>query len=141
MNGRRLRTLALCFLPLTVALVSGCGIGANDDPFNVTIMNDTASTIVDHTFFDAARGDQHVSGNDQTIAAGPGASFGVTEFANLGTDPDRITTFSGRTLGCLPFQFSEDPPVQPVVKVTQMVPCRHWGNEVESPRDWPDPNY
>jgi hypothetical protein len=107
-------------------LITACG--ANDDPFTVTITNDTSQTIVDHTFFSAAYGTP-ASHNGTVIVVKPGRSAGVTEVANLGTDPDRITSLSGVTLGCLPFQFSENPPTTLDVKVTQMVHCRHWAYE------------
>ena len=131
----------LSALILLTVLLQGCTGGFDDDVFDVTITNNTGSSIVDHTFFGAACGVKDVSPNGQVITVSPGETFAVAEFANEGTDPDRITTLSGRTLGCLPFQFSENPPVQPVVKVTQMVPCRHYGYEVTYPRDWPNPKY
>jgi hypothetical protein len=125
---------------LFALLLSACGIGANPDSFTVMVTNNTSRTIVDHTFFGAAYGTPDVSRNDLVITAKPGHSYGVTEDANQGTDPDRITSLSGKTLGCLPFQFSEnDDSLE--VKITQMVRCRDWGYKVNMPRDWPNPNY
>ncbi len=120
-------------------LLQGCG--ANDDPFTVTIKNDTSAAIVDHSFFGAAYGTPGTSHNGQVITLTPGRSFAETEFANEGVDPDRVTSLSGKTLGCFPFQFSENAPTSVVVKVTQMVRCKNWVPESNLPRDWPNPNY
>jgi hypothetical protein len=117
-------------------LLQACG--ANDDPFTVTVTNNTFHTVVDHSFFTTIPGT--VNGGDPVVLK-PGRSFEESEFANEGTDPDRITSLSGRTLGCLPFQFSENAPTPINVNITQMVRCLRWGFEVNMPRDWPNPNY
>jgi hypothetical protein len=86
-------------------------------------------------------GPPNTSDNGQVIVLGPGRSFAESEFANEGVDPDRITSPSGKTLGCLPFQFSENAPTPVVVNVTQMVICKHWALESNLPKDWPNPSY
>lgn len=131
----RVVLLGVSFLA-SALLLQACG--ANDDPFTVTITNNTDHTVVDDSFFLPKPGTT-VSGDPVLLK--PGHSFGETEFANEGVDPDRITTPSGKTLGCFPFQFSENAPTPLVVKVSQMVPCKRWVPESNLPRDWPNPNY
>jgi hypothetical protein len=116
----------LCGLSL-----QGCGLGAEDVPFNVRVINDTSHTVVDQTDEDAS--------DSTTLKAGQ--SFLDSEFTNEGVRPDRITSLSGATLGCLPFQFTNTPPATLVVKISQMVPCRHWAVGSNIRRDWPDPKY
>jgi hypothetical protein len=136
----RMKTAITLFVVMFLCSLSlqACSLGANDDPFSVTVTNNTSHTVIDHSFFTTIPGT--VNGGDPIVLQ-PGHSFGESEFAGEGTDPDRITSLSGKTLGCLPFQFSENAPTKIDVRVTQMVRCRHWGNEVESPKDWPNPSY
>ena len=122
-----------------LAVASGLHLGAEDVPFNVTVTNNTSRAIVDHSFFGADYGTRGTSDNDQVVVLKPGHSFGEAQYPNEGVDPDRITSLNGKTLGCLPFQFSEFPPKSLDVKVTEMVPCRHWPEL--SKEDWPDPKY
>ncbi len=124
-----------------VASISGIGIGANDDPFTVTITNNTPHPIVDHSSFGAAYGTKDAFDGGMIIVLKPGQSFQDAEFANEGVHPDRITSVGGKTIGCLPFQFSENVPKPLVVKVTERVPCRHWIPGSNLPKDWPDANY
>lgn len=140
MKRRGLGVLPVCVPVLLGLLVSGCG-GFEDVPFIVTVRNNTPHTIVDYSFFGADYGTKHESSSGMVVTLAPGHSFGDLEYSNEGTDPDRITTPGGKVLGCLPFQFSASPPRSFVVKVTQMVPCRHWAFETNNPKDWPDPNY
>ena len=107
------------------AAAAGISIGANDDPFTVTIRNNTSQTVIDYGYFVTMPGTSNGGG---AVVLGPGQSFGESEFANEGVDQDRITSVGGKTLGCLPFQFSENPPVPFEVNVTEMVPCRNWGD-------------
>lgn len=97
--------------------------------------------IVDHSFFGAVYGTSNTSDDGQVITLKPGHSFVENEFANEGVDPDRVTSLSGKTLGCFPFQFTENAPAPVVVKVTQMVMCRDWIPESNQPKDWPNPSY
>jgi hypothetical protein len=124
---------SILLLVLCSLLLQACG--ANDDPFTVT--NNTSHTVIDHSFFTPIPG---TSNGGDPVVLKPGRSFDEPEDANEGTDPDRITSLSGKTLGCLPFQFSENAPKPLDVKITQMVRCRHWGYEVNMPKDWPNPN-
>jgi len=126
----------LACLSSSTLLLSACG--ANDDPFTVTITNDTGQTVVDHGFFVTQPGTSNGGG---AIVLKPGKSFDESEFANEGVNPDRITTSTGRPLGCFPFQFSENVPTPLVVKVSQMVPCQKWVPHTTQPHDWPNPNY
>lgn len=137
-SKRRVLVLTLSIVAL-ILTISACG--ANDDPFSVEVVNDTTQTVVAHPFFGAAYGAKDSSDNGQVVTVTPGQSFPESMVANLGTDPDRLTTLSGKTLGCLPFQFSENPPTQVTVKVTQMVKCRNWGYEKTYPKDWPDTQF
>jgi hypothetical protein len=139
MRRRGMATLAVAVLALLVLLLSSCG--AEDVPFTVTVSNDTSHTIIDHVFFTVNYGTKDASSNGRIVTVLPGHSFGEGEYSNEGVDPDRITNLSGKTLGCFPFQFSETPPKPLVVKVTQLVPCRHWALESNLPKDWPNPNY
>src|ERR1700677_313894 len=107
---------------LVAIILQGCGLGAEDVPFTITITNDTSNTIVDHTFFSTVPSSRGVG----AVVLKPGHSFKEAEYANEGVDPDRITSLSGKTLGCFPFQFSRSTPQPFDVKVTQMVPCRRW---------------
>jgi hypothetical protein len=110
--------------------------GFEDVSFNVTVTNNTSRTVVDHAFFITQPGTSNGGG---TVVLKPGHSFDDPEFANEGVDPDRITNLAGKTLGCFPFQFSED--VSGLrVKLTEMVPCKHWVPESNQPKDWPNPN-
>jgi len=118
------------------ASAAGISLGANDDPFTVTIRNNTSQTVVDHGYFVTVPGTSNGGG---AVVLRSGQSFGEPEFANEGVDPDRITSLGGTTIGCLPFQFSENAPKPLVVKVTEMVPCRQWPEY--SKEDWPDPDY
>jgi hypothetical protein len=111
---------------------------ANDDPFTVTVVNNTSERVIDYAFFVTIPGTSNGGG---AVLLQPGESFADPEFANLGTDPDRITTVGGKVLGCLPFQFSENPPKDVTVNITEMVRCKHWAYEANSPRDWPNPDY
>jgi len=128
--------LLLASLTVSALLLSACG--ANDNPFTVTITNNTGQTVVDHGFFVAQPGTSNGGG---AVVLKPGQSFGEPEFANEGVDPDRITTLAGQTLGCFPFQFSENAPTPLVVNVSQMVPCKKWVPESTQPHDWPNLNY
>jgi hypothetical protein len=115
--------------------------GFQDVPFTVTIANDTRETIIDHSFFGTNYGTKGVSGKyGQTVVVPPGQSFRESEYYNEGVDFDRITTASGTTLGCLPFQFSKQPPKTLTVRVTQMIPCQRWSQYGSDRQDWPDPN-
>jgi hypothetical protein len=133
--------LTVAALALIATLLSSCSLGAEDVPFTVTVVNDTPRTVVDHVFFGANAGTKDASSNGQTVKVAPGQSFGEAEYSNLGVDPDRITDLGGETLGCLPLKFSENPPKSVSVKVTQMVQCKHWAYESDSPKDWPNSNY
>jgi hypothetical protein len=117
--------------------LQGCTLGANDVSFTVTIQNNTSHTVVDHGYFVTKPG---TSNGDGAVVLKPGQSFGEPEFANEGVDQDRISTPSGKTLGCLPFQFSENPAIAIRVMITEMVRCHDWGN-TNSKYDWPDPKY
>ena len=122
-------SLLLAAISTSALLLQACG--ANDDPFKVKIINDTGQTVVDHGYFEG-----------QPEVLKPGRSVDEDEFANEGVGQDRITSATGRTLGCLPFQFSENPPVEVRVKLTEMVPCRNWGNPSGNSRyDWPNRSY
>ena len=103
----------------------------------MTIRNNTSQIVIDYGYFVTVPGTSNGGG---AVVLRPGQSFGESEFANEGVDQDRITSVGGRTLGCLPFQFSENPPVPFEVDVTEMVPCRNWGDS-ESKVDWPDAKY
>ena len=53
-----------------------------------------------------------------------------------------VTIQSGRTLGCLPFQFSKATPASLTVDVSRMVPCGHsLGQKVSDGHDWPFSQY
>jgi hypothetical protein len=120
-------------------VLSGCTLGADDDPFNVKIVNNTSDTVVDHGWFVTKPGTSDGGG---PVVLKPGKSFAESEFANEGVDQDKISTPSGKTLGCLPFQFSENPPLTIRVEVTEMVQCHNWGNPPgNSKYDWPDRKY
>jgi hypothetical protein len=116
-------------VPLAIFL-QGCsgGLGGFEDvPFNVTVTNDTAHDVVAHPSFE-----------NGPVLLKPGHSFSEIQESNEGVNPDRITSVGGTTLGCLPFQFSQN--VSNLrVRVTQMVPCKHWGFQENLPRDWPNP--
>src|ERR1700677_5137271 len=134
----RLARMALLLTALSTVALLLQACGANDVPFTVTISNNTGHTLIDHSFFTPKPG---TSSGDDPVVLKPGQSFGEPEFTNEGTDPDTITTVAGKVLGCLPFQFSENPSKSLVVKVTETVPCRHWAFEANSPKDWPNPHY
>lgn len=121
-----------------LAAASGLTLGANDDPFTVTIRNDTSQTVTDYGYFVTVP--RTSNGGGATVLK-PGHSFDESEFANEGVDQDRITSLGGKVLGCLPFQFSENPPEPFEVNVTEMVPCKNWRDEAQSKTDWPDPKY
>jgi hypothetical protein len=122
---------------LGAILLTACG--ANDGPFTVTIVNDTTQTVVDHGYFITVPGTSNGGGR---VVLKEGHSFEEDEFANEGVDADRITTLGGETLGCLPFKFSENPPVAVVVKVSEMVPCGNsGGSKAVGGADWPFPSY
>jgi len=127
--------LGVMFLAL---LLTGCGIGANDDPFPVLMTNNTHQTLVDIAWFVTTPGTSNGGGQ---VVLKPGQSFAEEETANLGVSQDRITTLAGKTLGCLPFQFSENPPVEITVDLTEKVPCGHWGDGKQSKHDWPYRKY
>ena len=137
MGRRGFATIAVGSLASIAPLLSSCG--ANDNPFTVSIRNDTTQTVVDHGYFVTKRGTSDGGG---AVILKPGQSFVESEFANEGVDQDRITTLSGTRLGCLPFQFSNNPPVTIRVKVTEMVRCHNWGIPPgNSKYDWPDRKY
>jgi hypothetical protein len=139
MNNWRSAQLAAAAVVLLSLFVSACG-GFEDYPFTVTIQNDTARTVVDHSFFGVNYGTKGASSNLLVVRVPPGHSFGEAEFENEGVDFDRITTLSGETLGCLPFQFSNQPPKPLTVEITQMVKCQRWSQYGSNRKDWPDPN-
>jgi hypothetical protein len=118
----------------------GVGLGANDDPFQVKILNDTSQMVIDHGYFVTLPGTSDGGG---PVTLPPGRSFEEPEFANEGVDQDRITTLGNKTLGCLPFQFSKNPPIVLVVKISEMVRCRTINpiTGAESKTDWPDPKF
>ena len=128
--GRVLKLpFAVTVVSISALLLQGCG--ANDVSFNVTISNNTDHTVVDHGYFET-----------QAEELKPGQSLDEAEFPNEGVDQDRITTPSGHVLGCLPFQFSEIPPIELRVNLIEMVPCRNWGNPSgNSKYDWPNRSY
>ena len=138
---RVIAPLTVAVLALMATVLSSCSLGAEDVPFTVTVVNDTPHTVVDHVFFGVNAGTKDASSSGQVVRVAPGHSFGESEYSGLGVDPDRITDLGGETLGCLPFKFSEDPPRSVSVEVTQMVQCKHWAYESDSPKDWPNPNY
>jgi hypothetical protein len=121
-------------LTLVAVSLEGCGLGSEDVPFTVTITNDTPNTIVDHSYFSTV----HSSRGVGAVVLRPGRSFKEPEYANEGVDRDRITSLSGKTLGCFPFQFSRNAPQPFYVKVTQMVPCRPSKHLRD---DWPSVKY
>jgi hypothetical protein len=130
------RSVIVCVVFCAV-LLGACG--ANDNPFTVTIVNDTAQTVVDHGYFVTQRGTSKGGG---AVTLKPGHSFGESEFADEGVDADRITSPGGETLGCLPFKFSNNPPVTLVVKVSEMVPCGNsGGSSAVGGHDWPSSKY
>jgi hypothetical protein len=138
MARRGAAILAVGALAPLAALLSSCTLGANDDPFNVTIKNNTSQTVVDHGYFVTRPGTSDGGG---AVVLKPGQSFGEPEFANEGVGQDKISTLSGKTLGCLPFQFSENE-LGLRVNVTEMVRCHSWGNPPgNSNHDWPNRNY
>jgi len=110
-------------------LVEGCGLGAEDVWFNVKVADNTPHAVLDQEYF----------GSPTMLK--PGDSLLDHEYANEGVMPDRITSLSGQTLGCLPFQFTNTPPGTLEVKISQMVPCRHWAQGSTSLHDWPNPKY
>src|ERR1017187_4220228 len=91
----------------------------------------TFHTVIDHTYVDAV----------SKVVLQPGQSFLDAEYTNEGVLPDRITSLSVHTLGCLPFHFTGTPSHTLSVMITQMVRCRHWAAGTTSPQDWPDPKY
>lgn len=127
--------IALFPLALVCQSCSGGLGGFEDVPFTITVTDDTSQTVVDHEFFMTKPGTVDGGG---AVVFKPGHSYSEGEFSNEGVDPDKLTTLSGKTLGCFPFQFSQDDPGLRV-KVSQMVPCKHWVPESNLPRDWPDP--
>ena len=111
----------IALLPLAL-MCQSCtgGLGGFEDvPFTITVTNNTSRTVVDHEFFMTKPGTVNGGG---AVVFKPGHSYSESEFANEGVDPDRLTTLSGKTLGCFPFQFSQDDPGLRV-KVSQMVRC------------------
>lgn len=135
MGKRRTAVLALAALTPFALVLCGCTLGAEDVSFTITVTNNTHQTVIDHEFFMTKPGT--VDGGGPVVFK-PGHSYSESEFSNEGVDPDRLTTLSGKTLGCFPFQFSQDDPGLRV-KVSQMVPCKRWVPESNLPADWPDP--
>lgn len=130
------RSVIVC-IALSAVVLGACG--ANDNPFTVTIVNDTSQTVLDHGYFVTQPGTSHGGG---VVSLKPGHSFGEGEFANEGVDSDRITSLDGKTLGCLPFKFSQNPPVPVVVKISEMVPCDDsGGSSAVGGHDWPSSKY
>jgi hypothetical protein len=128
---RRVRVFLPALTVLLSLLLSACGLGAEDVPFNVKITNNTSHMVVDWA-------DEYTK---YSVALMPGRSFLESEYTNEGVRPDRIASVSGRTLGCLPFQFTDTPPTTLEVEISQMVPCKHWAIGSTIRRDWPDPKY
>jgi hypothetical protein len=132
---RRTPALALAALTSLALFLCSCTLGAEDVPFTITVTNNTPQTVVDHEFFMTKPGTVNGGG---AVVFKPGHSYSESEFSNEGVDPDKLTTLSGKTLGCFPFQFSQDDPGLRV-KLSQMVPCKHWVPESHLPAGWPDP--
>jgi len=132
----------VAWIGLAVILgVSGIGQGFDTNPFSIRIVNDTSATVIVHSHFGAAYGTVDESANGMTITLLPALGFDDTVIANEGVEQDRVTNLSGKTLGCLPFQFSENTPSTLTVNVTKMVPCKKWTEWQTSKKDWPDPKY
>jgi hypothetical protein len=128
---RSSRISLLALFVVTSLLLSACGLGAEDIPFNVKITNDTSHTVVDWA-------DEYAN---YSVVLTPGHSFLESEYTNEGVRPDRIELVSGQTLGCLPFQFTNTPPTTLDVRVSQMVPCKGWVVGSTTRQDWPDPKF
>ncbi len=123
-----MRRAPVLALSLVLGLfVQGCGLGAEDVPFNVKVTNNTLRAVVD---------DQDETAG-QSVVLEPGQSRVDSEYTNEGVRPDRVTSISGKTLGCLPFQFTRAPPGTLEVKISQMVRCRRWAPGEQVSRDWP----
>jgi hypothetical protein len=128
---------AFTLLLLGALVLTGCG--ANDNPFNLEVKNNSSETVL----VKACNGYSTACNSAAyTLVLRPRQS------AATGQDPDGIfrpmmvTTQSGARLGCLPFQFSQITPPSAVVKISQMVPCGHsLGGAATGGRDWPFHKY
>jgi hypothetical protein len=71
----------------------------------------------------------------------PGQSMGTV--AGFGyRDSFQVSTSGGRILGCLPLQFSRQPPSNVDIRTSEVVPCdRALGASSMHGHDWPYPRY
>jgi hypothetical protein len=121
--------------------VLGIGQGFDTNPFQVRIFNNTSSTVIVHSHFGAAHGTRDDSANGMTVTLQSAHAFDDTVIANEGVEQDRVSDRAGKTMGCLPFQFSENTPATITVKITEMVPCKSWVIGQSSKEDWPNHNF
>lgn len=122
---------------LTVSIVSASIVlqacGADDITFQAKVINNSPNAVVDrqcnitcNRFF-------------TRVVLRPGQSTNDNESPDGVQEPDRITSLSGKVLGCLPFRFANVPSAQVAVKISQMVPCGESdGTDKTHGHDWPN---
>lgn len=130
--GRSRIGMIAAAIALSSVILAACG--ASDVPgFLLTVHNDLPRTV---------NIDPCIHNNCESFAAEvrlkPGADFSSPQTADGALRPFKVTTLSGQTLGCMPFQFHRNPPPQAVIDISRMVPCGGTGGSASvSGRDWP----
>ena len=130
----RLRSVRRVLIPLALlAAIAFQGCVNQEGTFSFRLTNDTSQSVVDR-----GCNNHSCSSLGSAVTLKPGQSI------QDATDPDgvvrseKISSRSGTTLGCLPLRFSQTPPANTEVKISQMVPCRSSGGAGETGgRDWP----
>jgi hypothetical protein len=124
-----------------VALLAGTGCVANDTLFDFNVTNNMGFAVIIRQ-----------CGNASCTNTSPPYSSPITlkngqSYPDAG-DPDgvlraeKVFSLSGKTLGCLPFRFSDTPPATFAVRISQMVPCdRSGGSSAVGGHDWPSRRY
>jgi hypothetical protein len=116
--------------------VQACG---DNNLFSVKVENDLSETVVVGACNGYAPSCSSVA---YSLTLSPGVSSSTSQEPDGTFRPMKVSTKSGRTLGCLPFRFDNVTPPTFVVRVSQMVPCgQSLGRKTTEGHDWPDAKY
>jgi hypothetical protein len=117
-------------LPLLAGLLIVSGCGKDNGPFNFPLKNNLHETVVLQNCLNAKC--TRVN-NPTTFVPGQVAQdVGVPDQILRSV---KVFTQSGKALGCLPIQFSTQPPSSFQINLSEMVPCGNSGGS--HGKDWP----
>ncbi len=133
-NARLLGLLIVAMVVVATAFAFTQSGTMGIEPFEVVVLNDSDAPVNLSMCEFGDCGDER-----DTLRVEAGAELIVSAITDSNMRPQRIADGDGEALGCLPFLFRTNPPVEDlVVPVSDAVPCDDdFGASEVTEQDWP----